>query len=223
MSGYVWTRPKTWWFDFPPNSRWCINLSLSITEKNNQFAIMWQKQDEHVWVLIFVICVLEPVQSCQSTTVVQIAGADSWKERYVKKVLIRFLKCPPPIFSFLLLLLFQAGTHHLKRTDKKLSPLCTGNTSSLGHLVLFRIFSLSDLLGIYHLSHRNHLAASFDKYSPGKTKLVSICSFLSFPRSFSEEKARASLVPFSKCSLLCWGGEKKIFFSSFRCEEILFL
>lgn len=74
------------------------------------------------------------------------------------------------------------------------------------------IFSLSDLLGIYHLSHGNHLVGSFDKYSrhlaPGKTLFRS--HFASPPQCFSEEDyVRLSLVLFSKYAHLSFENKKK--------------
>lgn len=113
----------------------------------------------------------------------------------------------------LIFLFFQAGTHHLKRMDKELLPLCTGNMSE-SSCFLWNIFPLSDWLGIYHLSHGNHLVGSFDKYSrhpaPGKTLFRS--HFASPPQCFSEEDdVRLSLVLFSKYAHLSF--ENKELFS----------
>lgn len=81
----------------------------------------------------------EPVQSCPSTTVVQVPCADTWKEWWVTIPKCLSLSRRTVVWIHLqrgFSLSSQAGTHPLKRMDKELRPLCTGNMS-LGQSILF--------------------------------------------------------------------------------------
>ncbi len=70
----------------------------------------------------------------------------------------------PSVQGFLFVL--QAGTHHPKRTDKELPPLCTENMS-LGQSILFSLEYPPPLRlnwGRIIFLAENHLAGSSDKY-----------------------------------------------------------
>lgn len=83
-------------------------------------------------------------------------------------------------------------------------------------------FPTSDLQGIYHLFHGNHLVGSSDKYSfvplRGKKRLHSGITLL-LPCVFREEEdVTVSLVLFSKYAHLSLKN-----FSPFKCGEMLYL